>query len=74
MTRIQIQTHSVHKGSTHEELQRRAKDIFEYGKIFDVNHHSCGICFEVKCEGMPIRYWVHISGFRVTEIIEEVTA
>ena len=31
-----------------------------------------GVCYTVECEGLPIKYWIHMTGFEVSEIIEQI--
>lgn len=72
-------------GNSQEELQMLAADVIRYGKILDECHHvsqrffpdgtesvieTGGYCISVLNEVTEIRYWVHFSGCRVTEIIE----
>jgi hypothetical protein len=67
------ETYSVHKGTSREDLDRMAADIFGHGKITGVTRCECRSCFEVKRDGFPVIYYVHLSGFRVAEVIEEVS-
>jgi hypothetical protein len=84
--RVCRKTYDTRKGNTQHELQCLAKDIFAFGKIEEVTHHGCttihpngdridretgSMCFKVKSEDVPVTYWVHVSGFRIAEIIEE---
>ena len=31
-----------------------------------------GVAYTVECEGLPVKYVIHMTGFEVSEIIEEV--
>lgn len=31
------------------------------------------VCYVVECDGFPVKFWIHMRGFNVTEIIESVT-
>lgn len=31
-----------------------------------------GVAYTVECEGIPVKYVIHMTGFEVTEIIEEI--
>ncbi len=31
-----------------------------------------GVCYMVEAEGFPVKYYVHMSGFTVTNITEEI--
>lgn len=72
-------------GNTQHELQLLAADIIKYGKTLDECHHvsqeidpdgthrvieTGSYCITVLNEVTEIRYWVHFSGCKVTEIIE----
>ena len=76
--------------NTQEELQKLARDIFQYGAIKEVHHHGYStnrdcengemrhvrdgsLCYEVEgMEGTTTRFFIHMRGCRVTEIIEEM--
>lgn len=32
-----------------------------------------GVCYTVKSESFPVKYYIHMSGFTVTNITEEIT-
>lgn len=32
-----------------------------------------GVCYEVETEGFPVKFYIHMSGFTVTNITEEIT-
>ncbi len=83
-----IAHYSVERGNSQFQLQRLAADILNYGKkIAEARHCSQQInpngerktiesgssCVEVINELTGSRYWVHFSGCRVSEIIEEYT-
>jgi len=67
-------TFDSHKGNTQNELERFAEDIFTHGKITETAYNDCDVCFVVKSKIVPITYWVHVCGFRIVEIIEEIAA
>ncbi len=33
---------------------------------------SGGVAYTVECEGLPVKYTIHMTGFEVSEIIEEI--
>lgn len=83
-----IAHYSEERGNSQFQLQRLAADILNYGKkVAEVRHCSQQInpdgehktietgssCIEVINELTGSRYWVHFSGCRVSEIIEEYT-
>ena len=72
---------------TRTALNRMCQDILQHGKITDVHHHSAHSidpdgterrfdwgtqALTVVCDHVPhISYTIHLSGFRVSHIIEE---
>lgn len=78
--------YTVKNGNDQEQLQRMAADVLNYGKRVSECHHvsqefhpdgtkrtipTGTYCVEALNEATGARYWVHFSGCRVTEIIEE---
>ena len=81
-----IAHYSDSKGNEQSQLQLLAADIMKYGKRVGECHHvsqeffpngdkrtvmTGSYCIEIINEISGSRYWVHFSGCRVTEIIEE---
>ena len=77
------------RGNSQHALQRMAADILNYGKRIGETRHvsqefspdgstrtipTGTYCIEVLNELTGTRYWVHMSGCRVEEIIEYYTA
>lgn len=73
-------------GNAQNALQLLAKDILEFGVKINECHHvsqrfepgrktqvieTGSYCIETRNEITGYRYWVHFSGCKVTEIIEE---
>ncbi len=82
---VQVVHYREEDGNSQHMLQALAADIIKYGKFIDECHHTSQVffpggtsrtiesgsyCVEVLNEITGTRYWVHFSGCRVTEIIE----
>lgn len=80
--------YTLKNGNSQHQLQLLAKDIISCGKCVDTCRHTAqefypngeqrtietgSTCTEVVNELTGSHYWVHFSGCRVTEIIEEYT-
>ena len=82
-------TYATHPGSQRLEqyqLQKLAKDVLDHGKIISIEYHEFSTnmygqemqSFRTgsKCitvEGFGFKYYVHLNGLRVSEIIETYT-
>lgn len=84
-TYIRVVYYREKDGNSQHELQLLAADILKYGKIVDECYHvsqqffpdgtkrvieTGTYCMEALNEITGNRYWVHFSGCKVTEIIE----
>lgn len=43
----------------------------EFVNVF-VNVEDGGVCYIVVCEGFPVKFFIHMRGFEVTSITEEI--
>ena len=83
--RYKMVHYSEKDGNSQHELKMLAENIIKYGKTLDECHHvsqqffsdgtekvieTGSYCISVLNEVTEIKYWVHFSGCKVTEIIE----